>query len=182
MPFYQRRRRRGRHLPSHGHRGRALAWSRPPEAREPLNLRLYAASVCSTLTHSSEAWTLTPRALATLNGFNSCQLHREIVSRGHQAFVRPFDGCANGEASLAGPYPADACGQPNAPCGVGAGPTSWPTIPTWQPPDGHAPPTTRTSPGSRRRPRIGTGWPIPLLPKGKPRRGGTTNHHHQHKA
>ena len=34
-------------------------------------LRIYAASVCSTLTHGSEAWMLTPRALATLNGFNS---------------------------------------------------------------------------------------------------------------
>ena len=41
-----------------------------------LKLRLYAASVCSTLTHGSEAWILTPRALATLNGFNSRQLHR----------------------------------------------------------------------------------------------------------
>ena len=39
-----------------------------------LKLRLYAASVCSTLTHGSEAWMLTPRALATLNGFNSRQL------------------------------------------------------------------------------------------------------------
>ena len=44
-----------------------------------LKLRLYAASVCSTLTHGSEAWILTPRALATLNGFNSRQLHRITV-------------------------------------------------------------------------------------------------------
>ena len=36
--------------------------------------------------------------------------HREVVSRGgHQAIVRPSDGCANAEASVAGPYPADAC-------------------------------------------------------------------------
>ena len=41
-----------------------------------LKLRLYAASVCSTLTHGSEAWMLTSRALAMLNGFNSPQLHR----------------------------------------------------------------------------------------------------------
>ena len=40
-----------------------------------LKLRLYAASVCSTLTHGSEAWMLTPRALAMRNGFNSRQLH-----------------------------------------------------------------------------------------------------------
>ena len=36
-----------------------------------LKLRLYAARVCSPLTHGSDAWILTPRALATLNGFNS---------------------------------------------------------------------------------------------------------------
>ena len=40
-----------------------------------LKLRLYAASVFSTLTHGSEVCMLTPRALATLNGFNSRQLH-----------------------------------------------------------------------------------------------------------
>ena len=57
--------------------------------------------------------------------------HREVVSRGdHQAFVRPSDGCADTEASLAGPYPADACRPPSAQCGVGAEPTSWPAIPT----------------------------------------------------
>ena len=41
----------------------------------PLKLRLYAASVCSTLTHASEAWMIAPRALATINDFNSRQLH-----------------------------------------------------------------------------------------------------------
>ena len=46
-------------------------------------LRLYEASVCSTLTHDSEVWMLTPRALATLNGFNSRQLHR-ITGRSYQ--------------------------------------------------------------------------------------------------
>ena len=40
-------------------------------------------SVCSTLTHGSEAWTLTPKALATLNGFNSRQLHR-ITERSYR--------------------------------------------------------------------------------------------------
>ena len=48
-----------------------------------LKLRLHAASVCSTLTHGSEAWMLTPRALATLNGFNSRQLHR-ITGRSYR--------------------------------------------------------------------------------------------------
>ena len=48
-----------------------------------LKLCLYAASVCSTLTHGSEAWMLTPRALATLNGFNSRQLHR-ITGRSYR--------------------------------------------------------------------------------------------------
>ena len=107
--------------------------------------------------------------------------HREVVSRGgQQAFVRPSDGCADAEASLAGPYPADACRPPSVPCGVGAGPTRWPAIPTWQRPDGHAPPPTRTSPAIRRPPRMGTRWPIHLLPTGKPLRGETASRHHNH--
>ena len=48
-----------------------------------LKLRLYAASVSLTLMHGSEAWMLTPRALATLNGFNSRQLHR-ITGRSYR--------------------------------------------------------------------------------------------------
>ena len=48
-----------------------------------LKLHLYAASVCSTLARGSEAWMLTPRALATLNGFNSRQLHR-ITGRSYR--------------------------------------------------------------------------------------------------
>ena len=54
-----------------------------PAQRCGETLRLYAASVCSTLTHGSEAWTLTPGALATLNGFNSQQLHR-ITGRSYR--------------------------------------------------------------------------------------------------
>ena len=47
--------------------------------------------------------------------------HREVVSRGgHQAFVRPSDGCADAEASIAGLHPADACLTPSASCDVGA--------------------------------------------------------------
>ena len=67
-----------------GERSRSLnyLWS---DNRLPLSLKLrfYAASVCSTLTHGSEAWMLTPRALATLNGFNSRQLHR-ITGRSYR--------------------------------------------------------------------------------------------------
>ena len=74
---------------------------------------------------------------------------------------------------MAGPYPADACRPPSAPCGVGAGPTNWTALQTWQPLGGHAPPTNRTSPASRRPPRIGT---IPLLTTGKPLRGETPSH------
>ena len=97
--------------------------------------------------------------------------HREVVSRGgHQAFVQPSDGCADAEASLAGPYPAEARRPPSAPCSVGAGPTSWTPVPFWQPADGHTPPPKRTSPASRRLPKR---WPIPLLSTVKPLRGET---------
>ena len=100
--------------------------------------------------------------------------HREVVSRGgHHTFVRPSDGCADAEAPVAGPHPANACQPPSAPCGVGAGSTSWTAISDWQPLDGHALPTRRTSPASRRPPRMGTRHPIPLLPTGKPLRGTT---------
>ena len=105
--------------------------------------------------------------------------HREVVSRGgHQAFVRPSDGCANAQSSVAGPYPADACRPPSAPCGFGAGPTNWTALSTWQPLDGHAPPPNRTSHASRRPPRMGMRQPIPLLPTGKPLMDETSRHHH----
>ena len=38
-------------------------------------LRLYRISVCSTLTHSCEAWTLTRTVVRMINGFNSRCLH-----------------------------------------------------------------------------------------------------------
>ena len=50
--------------------------------RLPRSLKL-KASVCPTLTRGSEAWTLTPSALATLNGFNSRKLHR-ITGRSYR--------------------------------------------------------------------------------------------------
>ena len=51
-----------------GERSRSLDYLwRDNRLPRSLKLRLYAASVCSTLTHGSEAWMLTPRALATLN-------------------------------------------------------------------------------------------------------------------
>ena len=81
VPLYQRRRRSDGHAPSHGHRGRALAYGldylwRDNRLPRSLKLRLYAACVCSTLTHDNETWILRPRTLATLNGFNSRQLQR----------------------------------------------------------------------------------------------------------
>ena len=91
------------------------------------------------------------------------------------------DDCGDGddaEAPLAGPHPSDACRPPSAPCGVGTGPTRWTAISTWQYPDGHAPPTNGTTSASRRSPRMGTRWPIPLLSTGKPLRGATPTHHH----
>ena len=67
-----------------GERSRSLDYLwRDNRLPRSLKLRLYAASVCSTLTHGSEAWMLTPRALATLNGFNSRQLHR-ITGRSYR--------------------------------------------------------------------------------------------------
>ena len=40
-----------------------------------LKMRTYRLSVCSTLTHSSEAWTLTAAVSRSINGFNSRCLH-----------------------------------------------------------------------------------------------------------
>ena len=150
-------------------------------ARQPVTAvtkaphNLYAASVCSTLTHGSEAWVLTSAGNAERVQLPATTSHhREVVSRGgHHTFVRPSDGYADAEAPVAGPHPANACQPPSAPCGVGAGPTSWTAIPAWQHLDGRALPTRRTSPASRRPPRMGTRHPIPLLPTGKPLRGTT---------
>ena len=84
-----------------------------------LKLCLYAASVCSTLTHGKSTGNAQRIQLAATTPH-----HREVVSRGgHPAFIRPPDGCAKPEAPVAGPHPADACRPPSAPCG--AGPTSW---------------------------------------------------------
>ena len=41
----------------------------------PLKLRLYRSGICSSLTHGSEAWTLKPESLRSLNGWNSRHLH-----------------------------------------------------------------------------------------------------------
>ena len=56
-------------------RGLNYVW-RDNRLPRSLKLPLYAANVCSTLTHGSEAWMITPIALAKLNGFNYRQLHR----------------------------------------------------------------------------------------------------------
>jgi len=55
---------------------------------QQMKLRLYKASVCSTVTHGCEAWTLKPATLRMLNGFNSrclsqisgCSYRDEAVS------------------------------------------------------------------------------------------------------
>ena len=57
-----------------------------------LKLRTYQLAVCSTLTHWSEAWTLTAAVMRSINGFNSRCLH---VSTGqdyrHTATAPVFD-------------------------------------------------------------------------------------------
>ena len=181
VPLHQRRRRRGGHAPSHGHRGRAVMQSRLPVARQPLTLVPEATPISSECLLDPDAWQRGVDTYAKSAGNaewfqlpSTTSHHREVVSRGgHHSFVRPSDGCADAEAPVAGPHPANACRPSSAPCGVGAGPTSWTAIPAWQPLDGHALPTRRTSPASRRLPRMGTRHPIPLLPTGKPLRGTT---------
>ena len=51
--------------------------------RRAMKIRLYKASVCSTLTHACEAWTLTDTVKRMLNGFNSRCLH-VITGRPHR--------------------------------------------------------------------------------------------------
>ena len=127
VPFHQRRRRRGAHAPSHGHRGRALAVTEAASLRNErlLDLNARPRGVDANAKSAGNAEWLQLSATAPH--------HREVVSGGgHQAFLRPADGCADAEAPLAGPHPADACRPPSAPCGVGTGPTSWTAISTWQ--------------------------------------------------
>ena len=59
---------------------------------QPMKIRLYRLSVCSTFTHGCEAWTLTPPILRNLNGFNSRCLHR-ITGRSYreEALSPTFD-------------------------------------------------------------------------------------------
>ena len=49
-------------------------------------LRLYRISVCSTLMHSCDAWTLTRMVLRIINGFNSRCLHA-ITGEGYRTTV-----------------------------------------------------------------------------------------------
>ena len=118
------------------HRGRTLAWSRPPVARQPLTAVTEAVPLRSERLLDPDARQRRVDANAKSAGkAQRLQLpatarhYREVVSRGgHQTFVRPYDGCADVVASQAGTYHADACRPPSAPCGVGAGPTSCPAI------------------------------------------------------
>ena len=67
-----------------GKRSRSLNYLwRDNRLPRSLKLHLYAACVCSTLTHGSKTWILTPRSLATRNGFNSRQLQR-ITGRSYR--------------------------------------------------------------------------------------------------
>ena len=95
-----------RHAPSRGHRGRALAWSRLPVARQPLAPVTEAAPLGSEclLDHDArqrgaDANTNSAGNAQRLHLSATAPHHREVVSRGgHQAFVRPSDGCSDGEA------------------------------------------------------------------------------------
>ena len=50
---------------------------------QELKLELYKKSVCSVFTHGSEAWTLKPSTLRSVNGFNSRCLH-QITGRSYR--------------------------------------------------------------------------------------------------
>ena len=59
--------------PSHKlHSARSPAYGRPPVV---VRVRTDQLAVCSTLTHASEAWTLTEPVMRSVNGFNSRCLH-----------------------------------------------------------------------------------------------------------
>ena len=141
-----------------GERSRGLnhLWS-DNRLQRSLKMRLYAASFLLDVDARQRGVDPDSQSAGNAERFQlppTAPHHREVISRGgHQALVRPADGCTDAETSLAGPYSADACRPPSAPCGVGNGPTSWPAISTWQPPDRHAPPPKRTNSASRR------GWP-----------------------
>ena len=147
-----------------------------------LKLRLYAASVCSTLTHGSEAWMLTPRALAMLNGFNSRQLHR-ITGRSYRdEATTPSYDLLKAVWTRRHQWLGHILRMPSdrllrrAVLALGQQ-----TRPPYQPGSllmDTPPPPTRTNHASRRPPRMGTRQPIPLLPTGKPLRGENSKHHH----
>ena len=84
-----------------------------------LKLRTYQLAVCSTLTHSSEAWSLTGPVMRSVNGFNSrCLLARNhwpgLPSDGHSPGVRPVACDSPAPTPLPGPHPAHAREQGGA--------------------------------------------------------------------
>ena len=104
---------------------RAIAFPRLPVARQPLTAVSEAAPLRSERLLDLNARLRGVDANAKSAG-NAERLqlsatapnHREVVSGGgHQTFLRPADGCADPEAPLAGPHPADAWRPPSAPCG-----------------------------------------------------------------
>ena len=140
--------------------------------------RLYAASVCSTLTHGSEAWMLTPRAMAMLNGFNSRQLHR-ITGRSYREEAttptKPSYDLLNAVRTRRHQWLGHILQMPTdrlvrrAMLALGQQ-----TGPPYEPLDGHAPPPNRTNHASHRPLMMDTRQPIPLLPTGKHLRSETS--------
>ena len=54
-----------------------------------MKLRLYEAAVCSSLTHSCEAWDLSPSVMKSVNGFNSRCLHMITKKSYHSTATAP---------------------------------------------------------------------------------------------
>ena len=119
---------------------------------------------------------LMPRALATLNGFNSRQLHR-ITGRSYRdEGTKPSYDLLKAVRTRRHHWPGHILRMPAGlvhrevlTLGQRAGPqyqSGSLLIDTPLPPP-------RISPASRRPPRMGMRWPIPLLSTGKPLRGET---------
>ena len=138
-------------------------------------LRLYAASVCSTLTHGSVAWMLTRRALATLNGFNYRQLHRITGRSYREEATKPSYDLPTAVRTRRHHWLGHILRIPahllerRAVLALGqrAGPPYQPSSLLMDTPS-----LKRTSSASRRPPRMGTRWPIPM--------GWNSNNHYQH--
>ena len=54
-----------------------------------MKLRLYEAAVCSSLTHSCEAWDLSPSVMKSVNGYNSRCLNMITKKSYHSTATAP---------------------------------------------------------------------------------------------